>query len=103
MNTQSEYDVTSIGTTQYALIQHLTRIENALVLFIGEFKEWEEFITTEVLKTKGDVYKYSKKTPFKRLEEVEYSLSGVITYMNNRLYNNPKGTTNKKSYNSYEL
>jgi len=62
------------------LAVRVERLEKLLLEFYGVVQEHDLFLIDQIFKTKLDVYNYSKKTPFKRLEELEQSLKGFITY-----------------------
>lgn len=76
------------------LAVRVERSEQALVAFYEAVQEQSEFEACEILKTKMDILNYSKKTPFKRLEELEQSLKGFITYY----YENQKEDTPKRKH-----
>jgi hypothetical protein len=66
--------------------------------------ETVEFLITEMLKTKVEVYNYNKKSPYKRMEELEASLKGMNAYYQERLaelHTPPKkDTSNRYIYTS---
>lgn len=58
----------------------IDRLEKCLTRFIHDFCVWSEFQTTQILDTKSDVYSYTKKTPWKKLDELEQIVKNFITY-----------------------
>ncbi len=77
-----------------AIVERQDSLEDALSDFVKQFKEWHEFISTEILKARCEIEGTTQKTPYKRLIELEESFNGFLKYYNEHLDKSKK--TNKK-------
>ena len=64
----------------HALIERIRNLEDAVLELAKDSNPQDEFLTSQILKVQADLYLYSKKTPFKRLDELEECLKGFIAY-----------------------
>ena len=79
-----------------------TRVNNlykTLSLLIKELSEWSEFQTTNILEVKGDIYNSTRKTPWKRLDEMDGMIKGFISYHQEQMadINSSLSSTYKKN------
>lgn len=63
----------------------LERLEDFIIKFFKTYKETTDFILKEAWKARIDLLKYNKKTPVRKLEELEASMKGMNTYYQERL------------------
>lgn len=66
--------------TLCGMLQRLQVIEEVLLTLISNQDVQNEFLTEQILRARLNMQKYSNKTPFKRLDELETLLKGYIAY-----------------------
>lgn len=63
------------------LAVRLERLEKLVLTLLNSWDTSQEVIINEILKAKVDVYRYSQKTPYKRLEEIEKQFKGLVNWV----------------------
>ncbi len=66
------------------LAVRLEKLEKLVLTLLNNWDTSQEVIINEILKTKVDVYRYSKKTPYKRLAEIEEQFKGLVNWIHTR-------------------
>ena len=64
----------------HTLTTQIRNLEDAVLALVKDSNLQDEFLVEQILKARGDLYVWSKKTPFARLEELESCLKGYIAY-----------------------
>ena len=64
----------------------IRRLENIVLIMAENMKEHSAFLTTEILKARLDLTSKDRKTPYRKLLELEEQLNGFIEYYHKNRY-----------------
>ena len=68
----------------------IRRLENIVLIMAEGLKEQSAFLTTEILKARLDLTSKDRKTPYKKLLNLEEQLNNFIKYYNQNRYDKKK-------------